>query len=166
MLEVRGLRAGYAARQGFGLLQAPVQKRRGARRLRRVVRHPMDESHEVDAGGGGLLQRAPRHAGRVALRGFAHPLHRAADAQQPRDLDVQVPRLELAEDHLACYPAVRTERRQPVHDHPVQALRVERSSGEAGGGARRACAFFACLAEELIGEALDAGGIGADRNGA
>ena len=51
-----------------------------------------------------------------------HPLNRAADAHEGGDLDVEVSRFALGEDHLPRHPVMRLERIQPAQDEAPQAL--------------------------------------------
>ncbi len=78
------------------------------------------EGTEEDCGQAGLLGDAPQ-VGAIQARGLAQPLDRPADAQQAFDLQMDVRRFQLVQQHVARNRPVRGEKIQPGHDQPVKA---------------------------------------------
>ena len=70
----------------------------------------------------------------IPTSGLAQPLHGAANTHEPRNLDVDMPKLELSEDHLTCHAAVPSQRAKPSHDRPVQTS-ARRQLKKVGGRA-------------------------------
>jgi hypothetical protein len=101
--------------------QQPVEKHRSARGIFRLIAHPVEKRRQINRRQARLLEGAPRQHS-VTVRRLAQPLHRAADAQQTRELVMHVARLEFSVNHLARHMPVRRQRREPGHEQPLQAL--------------------------------------------